>query len=95
MLLYNSTEETDINKQQWFFPSMKFSCGGNITKWTFVARSRIGGDRNQYPQFQLWRLNETGIYRRVYESSVTSTMSGQSDFTVDPLLLNVGELVGL
>ena len=66
-----------------------------------MARSRIGGDRNQYPQFQLWRLNGTGIYRRVYESSVTSTMSGQSDFTVeeyipdDPVPFEAGYIFGV
>ena len=83
MLLYDSIEETGSVRQQWIFPSMNFSCSGNITKWTFVARSRTGGQHNQYPWFQLWRPNGTRIYRRVYESSITSTMSGQSDFTVE------------
>ena len=48
-----------------------------------MGRSRTGGNRNQYPRFQLWRPNGTGRYRRVYESIITFTMSGQSDFTVE------------
>ena len=77
VLLYRSIEETA--QQQMILPSMNFSCSGNISKWTFVARSRTGGGRNQYPRFQLWRSDGGGIYRRVYESSITSTMSGQLD----------------
>ena len=86
---------------------MTFSCNGTISKWTFVARSRIDGGRNQYPQFQLWRPSGTGrsdgtrIYRRVSESSITSTMSNQSDFTVeeympdDPVPFEAGDIFGL
>ena len=48
---------------------MRFSCSGNISKWTFVARSQTGEGRNQYPLFQLWRPNGTGRYERVYELS--------------------------
>ena len=81
VLLYNSIEETV--QQQWIFPSMNFSCSGNISKWSFVARSRTGRDCDQYPLFQLWRPDGTRRYRRVYESSIASTMSGQSDFTVE------------
>ena len=64
-------------------PSMNFSCNGTISKWTFVARSRTGGNHRQYPQFQLWRPDGTGRCRKVYESSITSTLSGQSNFTVE------------
>ena len=81
VLLYNSIE--GIAQLQRILPSMNFSCHGTISKWTFVARSQTGRGRDQYPLFQLWRPDGTGIYRRVYESSITSTMSGQSDFTVE------------
>ena len=48
-----------------------------------MARSRTGGNRTQYPLLQLWRPIGTGQYERVYESNITSTMSGQSQFTVE------------
>ena len=63
---------------------MNFSCNGNISKWTFVARSRTGKDRKQYPLLQLWKPR--GTYTRVYESSITSTMSDQSQFIVGEYL---------
>ena len=98
VLLYNSIEETA--RQQRILPSMNFSCSGNISKWTFVARSRIGGGREQYLQFQLWRPSRTGRYERVYESS---DMSGQSEFTVeeyiyipdDPVPFEAGYIFGV
>ena len=101
MLLYNSIEEKGRDHQQRILPSMNFSCSGNISKWTFVAWSRTGGQHNQYPRFQLWRPNGTGIYRRVYESSDMSTMSGPSEFTVeeyipdDPVPFEAGFVFGL
>ena len=99
MLLYDSIEERD--QQQRILPSMNFSCSGNISKWTFVARNRTGRDRNQYPQFQLWRPDGSRIYRRVYESSDMSTMSGPSEFTVEeyipdnPVPFEAGFVFGL
>ena len=99
VLLYDSIEETA--PQQRILPSMNFSCHGNISKWTFVARSQPGEGRNQYPWFQLWRPSGTRIYRRVYESSITSTMSDQSDFTVeeyipyDPVPFEAGYIFGV
>ena len=48
-----------------------------------MARSQTGKDRKQYPLLQLWRPSGTGQYERVYESSITATLSGQSQFTVE------------
>ena len=98
VLLYNSMEETA--RQQRILPSMNFSCSGNISKWTFVGRSRTGRNRDQYPRFQLWRPSGIGRYRRVY-ASITSTMSGQSDFTVEEYIpdnlipFEAGDIFGL
>ena len=70
---------------------MNFSCSGNITKWTFVARSQTGENRDQYPLFQLWRPSGTGQYERVYESS---SDSGEMFLTVaDEPGLTVAEYV--
>ena len=79
VLLYDSVEH---DQQQRIFPSMSFSCNGIISKWTFVARSQTGEDLRQYPLLQLWKRAGPRRYRKVYESSITSTMSGQSQFTV-------------
>ena len=99
VLLYNNIEERA--QQQRILPSMNFSCSGNISKWTFVARSRTGGQHNQYPWFQLWRPDGTRRYRRVYESNITSAMPGQNCFTVeeyipnDPVPFEAGYIIGI
>ena len=68
---------------------MNFSCSGTISMWTFVARSQTGGDRDQYPLFQLWRPSGTGQYERVYESNSGSG----TGLTVDNPGLTVAEYV--
>ena len=99
VLLYGVIDEPE--PRQRILPSMTFSCSGNISKWTFLAWSRTGAGRDQYPQFELWRPDGTRIYRRVYESSITSTLSGQSDFTVeeyipnDPVPFEAGYILGV
>ena len=71
---------------------MNFSCSGNISKWTFVARSRTGGGRNQYPLFQLWRPSGNDEYERVYQSS-TSTSGGVFTMADSGSQFTVGEYV--
>ena len=102
MLLYNSTEETGNRKQQKIFPSMNFSCSGNINKWTFVVRSPPDENCDQYLQFELWTFNSTnGRFKSVCESNITSTVSGQSEFTVeectpdDPVPFEAGYIFGV
>ena len=100
MLLYDTIDEKGRHQQQRILPSTNFSCSGNISGWAFVAWSQTG---NQYPRFQLWRSDGTERYRRVYESSITSTvtLSGQSDFTVeeyipnDPVPFEAGYILGV
>ena len=70
---------------------MSFSCSGTISKWTFVARVRTGGNCDQYPLFQLWKPSGTGRYQRVYESSSDGgnfTMSDVSGITTGEYLLH-------
>ena len=83
---------------------MNFSCSGNISKWTFVARSQTGRNRNQYPLFQLWRPNGTEKYKRVYESSsgegVFMMADDESQFTIEyipdnPVPFEAGYIFGV
>ena len=69
---------------------MSFSCSGNISKWIFVTKNQTGEGRDQYPLFQLWRPNGTGLYKRVYESS---SGSREMFLTVDQPGLTVAEYV--
>ena len=70
-VLINS--DTESLSRLRVIPSMYFSCNGNISTWTFVALSRVGGRNTQYPRFQLWRPDGPGIFERVYESSTDSS----------------------
>ena len=101
VLLYGAYESFG---RQRILPSMSFSCSGNISKWTFVARSRTGGSRTQYPLFQLWRPHGTGRYERVYESSISEgvfTMSEVSGLTIGeylpyaPVSFHSGDVLGV
>ena len=56
-----------------------------------MARRR-GGDRNQYPRFQLWRPNGAERYERVYESS-TDGSRFMTTVTADNSGLNIAEYV--
>ena len=69
VLIYSVCKTCD-NERLTVLTSMNFSCNGNISRWTFVAR-RWDGD--QYPRFQLWRRNGTDRYERVYESNTDSS----------------------
>ena len=101
VLQYDSAERF---KWQRILPSVNFSCSGNISKWTFVARSRTGEGRDQYPLFQLWRPSGTEEYERVYESSSDGgrfTASEESGITIeeylphDPVPFHSGDVLGV
>ena len=89
VLIYSDRETYD-DAQLRIVPSMNFSCHGNISRWTFVARRRGGGD--QYPRFQLWRPNGPDRYERVYDSS---TDSSRLFMTADNSGLTIAEIVPL
>lgn len=85
VLVYSDRE---FLSQLRVIPSMNFSCNGTISRWTFVALSRVG-NCNKYPRFQLWRLTGPGTYERVYDSS-----TGSSGFmTADGSTLTIAEYV--
>ena len=101
VLQYDSVERF---KWQSVLPSVNFSCNGNISKWTFVARSQTGTKYDKYPLFQLWRPSETGRYERVYESSSDGgrfTASEESEITIgeyvphDPVPFHSGDVLGV
>ena len=101
VLIYSDLE-TSHNERLTVFPSMNFSCNGNISRWIFVVRRWDGA--NQYPQFQLWRPNGTDRYERVYESSTDSggfTTANDSRCTIAedvppaPIPFQAGDVLGV
>ncbi len=81
------------------FTGIRFSCSGTITKWTFLARERPGGER--YPELQVWSRDiDHGItYRRKNESSAANARL-KSPFIYEsllsvPLAFEPGDVLGL
>ena len=100
VLIY-SVRETRDNERLRVLSSMNFSCNGNISRWTFVARRRDG---DQYPRFQLWRRNGSDRYERVYESNTDNsrfTTADNSGLTIAeyvplaPIPFQAGDVLGV
>ncbi len=47
------------NVRLWLFPSMIFSCSGNITEWIFQAES--SDDGTELPRMQVWQENPINV----------------------------------
>ena len=99
VLIYSDRES--LNELR-VLPSMNFSCSGTISRWTFVARKRNGGGRNQYPRFQLWRPNGTDTYEKVYEYYSSRFMTADSSgLTIAeymlraPISFQAGDVLGV
>ncbi len=63
------------NVRLWLFPSMTFSCSGNVTQWIFQAES--SDDGTELPRMQVWRkisISVDGVY---YLRQSTSGSEGE------------------
>ncbi len=59
----------------WLFPSMNFSCSGNITGWIFQAES--SDDGTELPRMQVWRENSISLGVIDYLLQSTSGSAGE------------------
>ena len=100
VLIY-SDRETNDDERLRVLPSMKFSCSGTISSWTFLALRQNG---DQYPRLQLWRPDGTDRYDRVYQSSTDSsrfTTADDSGLTIAeyvppaPIPFQAGDVLGV
>jgi len=89
VLIYSVHEARD-NERLTVLSSMNFSCNGNISRWTFVARRRDGV---QYPRFQLWRRNGPDRYERIYESNTDSSRFMTEERILDSQSQNMSHLL--
>lgn len=58
---------------QFLFPSIKFNCAANITRWSFAGQFVVttGGARTGIPRFQVWRKSEFALNTFSLISSTT------------------------
>ncbi len=89
----------------WLFPSMNFSCSGNVTEWIFQAESSEDG--TELPRMQVWRENPISVDVLNYLLQSTSGSAGElstvgaSDSTVykyvleSPVPVEEGDIFGV
>ena len=99
-LLGNPPLETgvrrDFENQQSIFPSITFTCSGEIIKWIMAGTSSKG---TQFPQLQIWRPSGATTYEKQSSSviSVAQTQAvGVYEFPVEPPLpFQPGDVLGV
>jgi len=84
--------------QQALFPDISFTCSGNLTKWSIVAKLVGGGSR--FPELQIWRNLGGTIYDRVAHSVVDNSEPTNTAFLYehtpdDPLPFQAGDILGV
>ena len=86
---------TTGNRQQ-LTPDIQFTCDGMITKWIVGAN---WGNKNLYPELQVWRSSGNGTYRKIngtlidVDSSTESKVYEYNNFP--PIPFQVGDILGV
>lgn len=85
-------------QQQRIIPQLNFTCNGSLTKWIFVATWR-SGNRNSYPELQIWRPNGSDSYTKWQNSTVNITTQPNTNryeyIPNPPLEFQAGDVVGI
>ena len=88
----------EFNYWQLIFPSIRFTCSGEVVKWIMAGRWR-GGNRDQFPELQIWRVSGDTVYQK--QNSIVVSVTSQEDddmyeFPVTPPLpFQPGDILGL
>ncbi len=85
--------------RQAVFPDIRFTCPGNLTRWSLVAVPVGGGSR--YPQVQLWRTGSSARRFVRYSGDKLSASSPNPEGRVyqitrdPPLAFQTGDFLGV
>ena len=87
----------NFGNRQLIFPSITFTCSGEIVKWIMAARWNT--NLNQFPELQIWRSSGESTYQK-QNSTIISVTSEEDDgvyeFSVaPPLPFQPGDILGL
>lgn len=86
---------------QAIFPSINFTCAGNITGWTVIAIESQSHGKTHYPVLQVWRRSGEGT---VFNKTAFTILSGGQDssrpflfeyFADPPLQFLAGDVLGV
>ena len=89
----------DFSNRQLIFPSITFTCSGEVVKWKMAGKWNDEGNRDQFPELQIWRSSGDSIYQK--QNSTVISMTSQEDndvyeFSVaPPLPFQPGDILGL
>ena len=90
-------QEFEFDNKQLIFPSISFTCTGEVTKWIVSGKYKMNEDH--HPELQIWRpTGETTYEKR--GSTIVQAASEEGDevyeFPVDsPLPFQPGDILGL
>ena len=92
-------DRRDFNNQQLIFPSITFTCSGEVVKWIMAGKWNDQEDRDKFPELQIWRSSGDSTYQK-QNSTVISVTSREDDdvyefSVVPPLPFQPGDILGL
>ena len=87
----------DFSDQQLIFPSITFTCSGQIVKWIVAGKWNNG--KNLLPELQIWRSSGDSTFERL-NSTVISIASKEDDDVYEfpvatPLPFQPGDILGV
>lgn len=86
-------------REQVLIPAIEFMCSGTLSKWRFVAERSTGGGRNRYPEFQIWRPQNSQTYDRIHSVAVSPQSTGQNNVYTHsmstPVQYQAGDVLGV
>ena len=91
-------DRDEFNDQQLIFPSITFTCSGEVVKWIMAVRWR-GRRRDEFPELQIWRSSGDSTYQKEGRTVISVTSEEDEDVyefpVAPPLPFQPGDILGL
>ena len=89
----------NFGNQQLIFPSITFTCSGEVVKWIMAGRWNNQNNQDEFPELQIWRSSGDSTYHK-QNSTVISVTSQEDDDVYEfpvapPLPFQPGDILGL
>ena len=90
----------DFNNKQLIFPSIRFTCSGEVVKWIMAGKWNNQEDRDEFPELQIWRSSGDSTYLKEGSTVISSVTSEEDDGMYEfpvapPLPFQPGDILGL
>lgn len=98
LLELNAGMRKDFNDRHMIFPHITFTCSGEVVQW-IVAGKWNNGNRQQYPELQIWRPSGGTAYVKLNSTSLSPDEKENDDvyeYRADPPLpFQPGDVLGV